>query len=194
MIKIINNRQIGTFLVILGVILGFFVWYLGYEIVNLIIKLFAIWLIVMGILLIITSNSIVAELKNGKNRYLVDGMVRLIIGIVILIVDLGLISSIIGIIYLIYLIIEILSYKDFTKAIKKYAIQIIVAIVLISSWVDNILVWALRIFDIIIIIYGIILLISANNDENKLKKVLRKDTINSEFVEAEFVVDNEENE
>ena len=90
-----------------------------------------------------------------------------------------------GIVFLIYTIVIAILEKNLLDLFNKSLYKLIIALMIIFCGIENIGIWILRVIDVLIIIYGFILLIIASRDTKKIKSTSKSDKlIDVEFEES----------
>lgn len=181
-VKSYKNNLAGLYYIILGLFSAILSFLKGYEIVQFLYNASATILIIIGITkLIVYINT---KSFGNQNFIMIDGALKILIGIVMLCVEIGVVSTIIGIILVIEIIINAILSKKFVESIKKSAYGLIVGLLAIFIGFDGIAVMILRIMSILAIVYGIALLIIDTTSQSKNKKSTKK--ANSEYVDASY--------
>lgn len=182
-----NNIKLslqGLYYLITGLVFAVIVWPFGNEFIRLISILFGILLICIGGLSIVTYVHIL-NLTNKKDLYLFyDGIVKICLGILILCIPIGTISSLIGFLFLIYTIIIAFVNNKPKDLYGKSLYKILIALVLIFCGIDTIGLWILRIIDILIIIYGVVLILLSTNNNSHIKN--KNESNNSKVIDVDY--------
>lgn len=180
-----KKSLIGLYYIIIGVIFAFIVWPFGKELIDIIVKILGIILIIIGGFSIVIYNHIRRVGTFTNITFLYDGIFKIIFGLAILFIPIGIISFILGIVFLIYTIVIAILEKNLLDLFNKSLYKLIIALMIILCGIENIGIWILRVIDVLIIIYGFILLIIASRDTKKIKSTSKSDKlIDVEFEES----------
>ena len=177
-----KNNLAGVYYITFGLIFAIVSFLRGYEMVQFLYDASAIILIIIGVIKII----IYLPISSFGNRsfILFDGILKVLIGVLMLCVQIGVVSTIIGIILIIEIIANAIISKKFVESLKKSVYGLIVGLLAIFIGFEGIAVLILRILSILAVVYGIVLLIIDTTNQNKKNKKLKNST--SEYVDASY--------
>lgn len=177
-----KNNLAGVYYITFGLIFAIVSFLRGYEMVQFLYDASAIILIIIGVIKIIIYLSISSF--GNRSFILFDGILKVLIGVLMLCVQIGVVSTIIGIILIIEIIANAIISKKFVESLKKSVYGLIVGLLAIFIGFDGIAVLILRILSILAVVYGIVLLIIDTTNQNKKNKKLKNST--SEYVDASY--------
>ncbi|HAR57862.1 MAG TPA: hypothetical protein DCR62_03870 [Acholeplasmatales bacterium] len=176
---------IGAYYIIVGAIFAFIVWPFGKELIDIIVKMLGIILIIIGGFSLFIYNHTKKVGTFVNMTFLYDGIFKILFGLAILFIPIGLISFILGIVFLIYTVIIAIMEKNLLDLFGKSLYKLMIAFMLIFCGIENIGIWILRVIDIVIILYGFILLIVASKENSKMDGTSKDDKlIDVEFEES----------
>ncbi|MFR7881221.1 MAG: hypothetical protein ACLU5J_06955 [Christensenellales bacterium] len=132
---------------------------LARELIDIIVKMLGIILIIIGGFSLFIYNHTKKVGTFVNMTFLYDGIFKILFGLAILFIPIGLISFILGIVFLIYTVIIAIMEKNLLDLFGKSLYKLMIAFMLIFCGIENIGIWILRVIDIVIILYGFILLI-----------------------------------
>lgn len=185
-----NNSQnhkllrLGLFYLILGIIFAALVWPFGDQFISLTIFTFGMILIIIGTVKLFFYFTMIKNNIVNHTYYLIDAIFRIVFGIIIIFVPIGKISTILGVILLLYTILMVLinsQVEKFSDVLGKAIYRLVFALILIFCGIDKVGLWILRIIDLVVIIYGLILIIISY--QKKAKTNVNKNVIDVEFEE-----------
>lgn len=112
-----KNNLAGVYYITFGLIFAIVSFLRGYEMVQFLYDASAIILIIIGVIKII----IYLPISSFGNRsfILFDGILKVLIGVLMLCVQIGVVSTIIGIILIIEIIANAIISKKFVESLKK---------------------------------------------------------------------------
>ena len=168
-----KNNLAGLYYITFGLIFAIVSFLRGYEMVQFLYDASAIIIIYLPI-----------SSFGNRSFILFDGILKVLIGVLMLCVQIGVVSTIIGIILIIEIIANAIISKKFVESLKKSVYGLIVGLLAIFIGFDGIAVLILRILSILAVIYGIVLLIIDTTNQNKKNKKLKNST--SEYVDASY--------
>lgn len=175
---------IGAYYIIVGAIFAFIVWPFGKELIDIIVKMLGIILIIIGGFSLFIYNHTKKVGTFVNMTFLYDGIFK------ILFVLLFYLFLLVNIIYFMncffnYTVIIAIMEKNLLDLFGKSLYKLMIAFMLIFCGIENIGIWILRVIDIVIILYGFILLIVASKENSKMDGTSKDDKlIDVEFEES----------
>ncbi len=185
MMKHFKKSLYGLYYTIIGVLFAIIIWPFGNEFISVITFIVGVILVINGAFLIFIYGRLDSYNKKLGIMYLIEGLVRVILGLAVIFLPVNVFSTIIGVILLMFTLYTAIKTKKCKDLYGKSLYKILIALFLIFCGIDQIGLWILRIIDILLILYGIGLMILATILNRKQNNNYQNNE-NKELTDVEF--------